>query len=142
METLARIYKYIWLVIILLFFNFNESAVQQNVLNTQGLSKRDQEICHEAISIFSSVCVTVVDGSITFNALCKLQNKLESVEKLCEVIGSHHIGIKGLLQMQTFSFKDIMPALEMRLKECEMFQLLQSQISTLSQHCHELEFPG
>ena len=115
-------------------------SVQQCVLHNEGLSERDQEICHEAISIFSSVCMTVFDGSVALNDLCKLESKIESVAKLCEAIG-RHTDIKGLFQTP-FSFQEVVPTLKVRLKEYEKFKLLQNQIFSLQRQCHELLIPG
>lgn len=115
-------------------------SVQQCVLHNEGLSERDQEICHEAISMFSSVCMTVVDGSVALSVLCKLESKIESVGKLCEAIGSH-TGTKGLFQTP-FSFQEVMPTLKVRLKEYEKFKMLQKQILSLQRQCHELLIPG
>ena len=84
--------------------------------------------------------MTVVDGSVALSVLCKLENKIESVGKLCEAMGSH-TDIKDLFQTP-FSFQEVMPTLKMRLKEYEKFKMLQKQIFSLQRQCHELLIPG
>ena len=109
------------------------------VAQHKGLSEKDQEICHEAITIFSSVCTTVLDGSITYVLLCKLETKRKEVHKLCEAIGSHFNAGK-LIPLQSISFNDVISMLEVRLKEYKTFQQTQKQLLTLFEYLNRSEF--
>ena len=113
------------------------------VAQHKGLSEKDQKICHEAITTFSCVCATVLDGSITCILLCKLDTKRKEVQKLCEAIGSHSDAGK-LIPLQNISFNDVIFTLEVRLKEYQTFQKTQKQIFTLFKYLNgsELIIPG
>ena len=117
-------------------------SVQQRVLCKEGLSKTDQDICDTAIFVFTSVCMTVLDGSVTFDVLHKLQKRQILVEKLCQAIFSNTCDIESSLKVQTLSFREVISTLEVRLKEYETFSLLRDQISTLSCHVPEVIVPG
>ena len=117
-------------------------SVQQRMLCKEGLSKTDQDICDTAIFVFTSVCMTVLDGSVTFDVLHKLQKRQMLVEKLCKAIFSNASDIKSSLKPQTYSFREVISTLEVRLKEYQTFSLLQDQIFALSCHVHGVTVPG
>ena len=117
--------------------------VAQLAFHKEGLSDKDQEICHEAITIFNSVCTAVLDGSITYVLLCKLDTKRKEMQKLCEAIGPH-LDAGKLIPLQSISFNDVISLLEVRLKEFETFQQTQKEIFTLFKYLNgsELIIPG
>ena len=123
------------LKILILFF---DSVKQRSLRIPEGsLSVKDQEICDEAIKIFSSVCMSVVDGSVSVDVLRKLWGKKPEVEKLCHAITVSGNGQSDGLQasLPNLSFENIIVHLNTRLKEYECFVQLQEQLSTL---CHYL----
>ncbi|XP_019853235.1 PREDICTED: E3 ubiquitin-protein ligase RNF213-like [Amphimedon queenslandica] len=112
--------------------------VAQLAFHKEGLSDKDQEICYEAITIFNSVCMAVLEGSITYVLLCELDTKRKEVQKLCEAIGSR-LDAEKLRPFKNISFTDVISTLEVRLKEYKTFQQTQKQIFTLFEYLNGSE---
>ena len=100
----------------------------------RGLSDKDLEICNEAIEIFSSVCLSVIDGTVAVDVLCKLQRKQPEVLKLSNAVKS----------LSIFSIDDVIVKLNGHLHEWECFKQLKAQLSTLYEQLSgtELVIPG
>ena len=106
----------------------------------------DQEICYTAMTIFTGVCLSILDGSVTPELLKKLSSKQEEVQKLCEAITSQNKQLAGnpetSIPIPSFSYENISESLNTRLCEYKAFIERQEKLSTLVQHLTDLNIPG
>uniref|UniRef100_A0A1X7TWB5 RZ-type domain-containing protein n=1 Tax=Amphimedon queenslandica TaxID=400682 RepID=A0A1X7TWB5_AMPQE len=112
-------------------FFFKIFVKQQRALlaNDRGLSGRDLEICNVAVEIFSSVCLSVIDGTVAVNVLCKLQRKKPELMKLCDAVKP----------LSNFSVDDVIVKLNGHLHQWECFKELKAQLSTVYQQLSATE---
>lgn len=118
--------------------------MKQQRFHTAGLSEKDQDICTDAIEIFASVCISVVEGSVTISVLEKLHNKRNEVKTLCEAITTQESqpGPDDRFPLSNFSFKDIHSSLNLRLREYHAFVEQQHSLSSFTRHLDRLTIPG
>ena len=116
--------------------------VKQQSFTTEGLSEDDQQICDTAYTIFTGVCSSVLDGSVTANVLKELKNKKDEVQKLCEAITSQTKQPSDNPEALNFSYESISESLKIRLCEYSAFMEYQEKLSTLVQHLTDLNIPG
>ena len=100
----------------------------------RGLLGKDLEICIVAVGIFSSVCLSVIDGTVAVNVLCKLQRKQPELMKLCDAVKP----------LSNFSIDDVIAKLDRQLQDWESFKQLKAQLSTVYEQLSgtELVIPG
>ena len=119
---------------------------RQQSFSREGLTMGDQEICHAALTIFTSVCLAVLDGSVTSEVLHKLNSKQDEVRKLCEAITSQDKqpgdNPETSIPTPSFSFENISESLNTRLCEYKAFIEHQKELSTLVHHLSDLNIPG
>ena len=119
---------------------------RQQSFSREGLTMGDQEICYAAMTIFTSVCLSIQDGSVTAEVLKKLSSKQEEVQKLCEAITSQEKqpgdNLETSIPIPSFSFENISESLNTRLREYKAFIEHQKELSTLVQHLSDLNIPG
>ena len=116
--------------------------MKQKSLAKEGLTKDDQRICDTASIIFTGVCSSVLDGSVTANVLKKLKNKQNEVQKLCEAITSQTKQGTDNPEAFNFSYESISESLNIRLSEYSAFIEHQEKLSTFVQHLADLNIPG
>ena len=116
--------------------------MKQKSLAKEGLTKDDQQICDTACIIFTGVCSSVIDGSVTANVLKKLKNKQDEVQKLCEAISLQTKQPTDNPEALNFSYESISESLNIRLREYSAFMEYQEKLSTLVQHLSDLNIPG
>ena len=137
----------IYSMLLYIYYNYYFClTVRQRSFSKEGLTMGDQEICHAALTIFTSVCLTVLDGFVTAEVLHKLNSKQDAVRKLCEAITSQGKQPAGnpetSIPTPSFSYENISESLDIRLCEYKAFIEHQEKLSTLVQHLTDLNIPG
>ena len=137
----------IYSMLLYIYYNYYFClTVRQRSFSKEGLTMGDQEICYAAMTIFTGVCLSIQDGSVTPKLFKKLSSKQEEVQKLFEAITSQNKQPSGnpetSIPIPNFSYENINESLDTRLCEYKAFIEHQEKLSTLVQHLTDLNIPG
>lgn len=130
-----------------ILFYFLSILVKQEVLKQSGgLSGNDCDICCQAIQIFTSVCTSINDGTITVSLLYKLCHKRDEIRALVTAITvppeTHIDDTNPLIVLTSISIETIESSLALRMKELNTYNNQLSCLAAFSHHLNELSITG
>lgn len=106
------------------------------------LQKNDCEICNVAISVFTSVCSSLLDGSVTVEILMKLKDKRNEVIALCEAIAAAVKKSSNKELPPPEFYKGTKHYLDLRLNEYEGYVRQKDYLSIICQYLDNLFIKG